>query len=65
MSAPSISPDAPEQWEHVRYEIPAQGVARIVLARADARNAQDKRMPFELNAAFDGVQSVREQAKWS
>jgi len=37
----------------IRYESPAPGVARIVLARVDARNAQDKRMTYELNAAFD------------
>ncbi len=37
----------------VRYEEPAEGVARVVMARADARNAQDKRMTYELNDAFD------------
>jgi enoyl-CoA hydratase len=37
----------------VRYETPANGVARIVLAREAQRNAQDKRMTYELNAAFD------------
>ena len=37
----------------VRYESPAAGVARIVLAREAQRNAQDKRMTYELNAAFD------------
>jgi enoyl-CoA hydratase len=37
----------------VRYEEPAEGVARIVMARAEARNAQDKRMTYELNDAFD------------
>ena len=30
----------------VRYEEPAEGVARVVMARADARNAQDKRMTY-------------------
>ena len=49
----AISPDDPSAWEHVRWESPAEGVARIVLARPDARNAQDKRMTYELNAAFD------------
>ncbi len=49
----AISPDDPSTWEHVRWEVPAEGVARIVLARPDARNAQDKRMTYELNAAFD------------
>lgn len=48
-----ISPARPQAWQHVRYETPATGVARIVLARPAARNAQDKRMTYELNAAFD------------
>ena len=29
-------------FEQIRYEEPAEGVARIMLARADVRNAQDK-----------------------
>jgi enoyl-CoA hydratase len=37
----------------IRYEEPAEGVARIVLARPEARNAQDKPMLYALNAAFD------------
>lgn len=37
----------------VRYEEPAPGVARVVMARAEARNAQDRRMTYELNDAFD------------
>ncbi len=49
----AISSDDPASWEQIRYEEPAEGVARIVLARADARNAQGKRMTYELNAAFD------------
>jgi enoyl-CoA hydratase len=40
-------------FEHIRYERPADGVARIVLARPDVRNAQGMRMTYELNAAFD------------
>jgi enoyl-CoA hydratase/carnithine racemase len=36
----------------VRYETPADRVARIVLAREAQRNAQDKRM-YDLNDAFD------------
>ena len=44
MAAPS--------YETIRVETPGEGVARIVLARADARNAQDKRMTYELNDAF-------------
>ena len=43
----------PRTWEQIRYEEPAAGVARIVLARPEARNAQGKRMTYELNAAFD------------
>ena len=42
-----------EAFETIRYEQPVPGVARIVLARAEARNAQDKRMTYELNSAFD------------
>jgi enoyl-CoA hydratase len=41
------------EFQTIRYEQPATGVARIVLARAEARNAQDKRMLYELNSAFD------------
>lgn len=37
----------------VRYEEPAERVARIALARAEAANAQDYRMLSELNEAFD------------
>lgn len=37
----------------IRYEGPQNGVARIVLARPEARNAQDKHMLYELNDAFD------------
>lgn len=36
-----------------RYEQPANGVARIVLARADKHNAINPQMIFEVNAAFD------------
>jgi len=41
------------EFRTIRYEQPVPGVARIVLARPEARNAQDKRMTYELNAAFD------------
>jgi enoyl-CoA hydratase len=37
----------------VRYEALEDGVARIVLARAEKHNAQDKAMLYALNAAFD------------
>jgi enoyl-CoA hydratase len=39
--------------ERVRYEMPHEGVARLVLARPDVGNAQDKRMLYELNEGFD------------
>jgi enoyl-CoA hydratase len=44
--------DAPE-WQHIRYEEPADRVARIVLARPQMANAQDYLMLTELNQAFD------------
>jgi enoyl-CoA hydratase len=37
----------------VRYEVPLPKVARITLDRADTRNAQDTRLLYELNDAFD------------
>jgi len=37
----------------VRYEMPAPRVARIVMARPEAHNAQGLTMTYELNAAFD------------
>src|SRR5688572_33433254 len=37
----------------VDYERPAPGVARIVLNRPEKRNAQSRRMTYELNEAFD------------
>ncbi|MEW6471469.1 MAG: enoyl-CoA hydratase [Actinomycetota bacterium] len=39
--------------DRIRYEEPAAGVARIVLARPEARNAQDRRLLYALNDAFD------------
>ncbi|AIY47982.1 enoyl-CoA hydratase [Mycolicibacterium fortuitum] len=41
------------EFETVRYERPADKVARIVLDRPEARNAQSMRMLYELNDAFD------------
>jgi len=46
---PGIPADTPPR---VREERPSERVARIVLARPEARNAQDKRMLYELDAAF-------------
>ena len=37
----------------VRYETPAPHVARIVMARPEAHNAQGLTMTYQLNAAFD------------
>lgn len=37
----------------IRYEEPADGVARIVLARPEAANAQNYEMLSQLNTAFD------------
>lgn len=42
---------------HVRYERPLPAVARIVMARPAARNAQSNRMTYELNAAFNAAVS--------
>jgi enoyl-CoA hydratase len=41
------------EYQTVRYETLPGSIARIVLARAAQRNAQDKRMTYELNEAFD------------
>lgn len=40
------------EYEAIRYETPAPGVARIVMARPEARNAQDLTMTYEIDAAF-------------
>jgi enoyl-CoA hydratase len=40
-------------YETVRYETPAPGIARVVMNRPDARNAQNLQMTYDLNAAFD------------
>lgn len=42
-----------DEWQRVRYDVPATGVARITLARPEAANAQDYLMLSELNQAFD------------
>lgn len=36
----------------IRYAVPAAGVARITLARADKHNAQDRRMLYDVDAGF-------------
>ena len=40
-------------YQTVIYETPAPHVARLVLNRPETRNAQDTRMLYELNLAFD------------
>ncbi|HEY4043938.1 MAG TPA: enoyl-CoA hydratase [Rhodopila sp.] len=45
--------DATERPAQVRYETPAPHIARIVMARPEAHNAQGLPMTYELNAAFD------------
>ncbi len=40
-------------FETLLYETPAPHVARIVLNRPDTRNAQDTKLLYELNDAFD------------
>jgi enoyl-CoA hydratase len=39
-------------YERIRYDVPAPGVGRVTLARADKANAQDRKMLYELDAAF-------------
>jgi enoyl-CoA hydratase len=41
------------QFETVLYELPEPGIARIVMNRPAARNAQNLQMTYDLNAAFD------------
>lgn len=45
-------PDGQTAYETIRYETPAPGVARIVMARPKERNAQDLTMTYEIDAAF-------------
>lgn len=40
-------------FEHLLYEKPEGNIVRIWLNRPDARNAQDTKMLYELNAAYD------------
>ncbi len=42
----------PDPLSTLLYETPADGVARIVMNRPDARNAQNLDMTYELDAAF-------------
>jgi enoyl-CoA hydratase len=51
MSDPNTAPEG--SFETILYETPAPHVARIVLNRPQARNAQNTQLLYELNAAFD------------
>ncbi|MEK6408955.1 MAG: enoyl-CoA hydratase [Acidobacteriota bacterium] len=42
-----------KDFETILYENPAEHIARIVLNRPETRNAQDTKMLYELNDAFD------------
>jgi enoyl-CoA hydratase len=42
-----------DTYDTILYETPAPGIARIVLNRPHARNAQDLQMTYDLNNAFD------------
>lgn len=44
--------DAATIFERIRYERPDPQVARVVLARPETRNAQDKAMLYEIDRAF-------------
>ena len=48
----SDKPVTSETFATLIYEIPAPGVARIVMNRPDARNAQNLDMTYDLDAAF-------------
>ena len=47
----------PEDYERIRYDVPAEHVARITLARPETRNAQDYLMLHELDRAFQRATS--------
>ena len=42
-------------FETIRYERPAENVARIMLSRPEVRNAQNTQMLYELDAALDAA----------
>ncbi|MGY0499366.1 enoyl-CoA hydratase [Nocardia sp. FBN12] len=48
MSSRKTKPD----YERIRYEMAATGVARVTLAREEKRNAQDFQMLYELDSAL-------------
>jgi enoyl-CoA hydratase len=43
------------EFERIRWDLPASGVGRVTLARADKRNAQDRRMLYEIDAAYSAA----------
>ena len=45
--------DAKSKAAYIKYEMPEDGIARIVLNRPDTANAQDTQFLYELNDAFD------------
>ena len=49
----SAQPSSPATFETLIYEIPEPHIARIRLNRPDRANAQDTKLLYELNAAFD------------
>ena len=50
----SAVPSTPAfQAQHILYDEPEPGIARITLNRTDKHNAQDTRFLYELNSAFD------------
>ena len=40
------------EYTRIRYERPEASIARVVLARPEKANAQDRAMLYELDAAF-------------
>ena len=48
----NVSSNGTTAYERIRYEMPDPRVARIVLARPETRNAQDRKMLYELDRAF-------------
>ena len=43
------------EFETIIVERPSQRIARIVMNRPEARNAQNLQMTYDLNAAFDAA----------
>ncbi|MFN0026926.1 MAG: enoyl-CoA hydratase [Acidimicrobiales bacterium] len=55
MSDQSSKNGSSNGFERIRVERPAEGVARVVLARPEAANAQDRKMLYEINDALDAA----------